>query len=54
MSLIIGISRGNNRQRPAEPFPVADLSLAGRILFVSARANRRLLHHPVKRIVAWG
>lgn len=26
MSLIIGISRGNNRQRPAEPFPVADLS----------------------------
>lgn len=26
MSLIIGISQGNNKQRPAEPFPVADLS----------------------------
>lgn len=26
MSLIIGISQGNNKQRPSEPYPVADLS----------------------------
>lgn len=50
MSLIIGISQGNNKQRPAEPFPVADLSSCRETPFCK-RAREQTI---ATRIVAWG